>query len=108
MTTQTYRRARHSVSALHAHLVFVTKHRRPVFTDDTLAFAENTKRATCAELDTELVEFNGDTDHGHLPVQYPPTLAISTLVQRLKGHTAGRYPSNGAQVVLLDDFAVGQ
>jgi putative transposase len=79
-----------------------------VFADEMPTFAENTMRATCAELDTELVEFNGDTDHVNLPVQYPPTLAISTLVQRLKGHTAGRYPSNGAQVVLLDDFAVGQ
>ena len=28
MTTQTYRRARHSVSGLQAHLVFVTKYRR--------------------------------------------------------------------------------
>ena len=36
MTTQTYRRARHSVSLLHAHLVFVTKYRRPVFTDAML------------------------------------------------------------------------
>lgn len=32
MTTQTYRRARHSVSLLHAHLVFVTKYRHRVFT----------------------------------------------------------------------------
>lgn len=36
MTTPTYRRARHSVSLLHAHLVFVTKYRRKVFTDAML------------------------------------------------------------------------
>ena len=88
MTTQTYRRARHSVSALHAHLVFATKYRRPVFTDEMLTFAENTMRAMCSELDAELVEFNGETDHVHLLVAYPPTLAISTLVQRLNGRTA--------------------
>jgi putative transposase len=69
------------VSALHAHLVFVTKYRRAEFTDDMLTFAENTVRAACAELDAELVEFNGETDHVHLLVQYPPALAISTLVQ---------------------------
>ena len=63
MTTQTYRRARHSVSALHAHLVFVTKYRRPVFTDEMLTFAEHTMRTVCSDLDVELVEFNGETDH---------------------------------------------
>jgi REP-associated tyrosine transposase len=76
------------VSLLHAHLVFVTKFRRPVFTDAMLTFCEHTMRAVCADLDVELVEFNGEADHVHLLVHYPPTLAISTLVQRLKGRTA--------------------
>jgi putative transposase len=68
--------------------VFVTKFRRAVFTDPMLTFCEHTMRAVCAELDVELVEFNGETDHAHLLVHYPPILAISTLVQRLKGRTA--------------------
>ena len=45
-------------------------------------------RNVCAELDAELVEFNSEADHVHLLVAYPPTLAISTLAQRLKGRTA--------------------
>ena len=84
----TYRRARHSVSALHAHVVLVTKYRRPIFTDAMLTSCEHTMRAVCAELDAELVEFNGEPDHVHLLVHCPPNLAISTLVQRLKGRTA--------------------
>ena len=76
------------MSLLHAHLVFVTKYRRPVFTDEMLSFCEHTMRAVCAELDAELVEFNGEADHVHLLIAYPPTLAVSTLVQRLKGRTA--------------------
>ena len=90
MTTQTYHRARHSASALHAHLVLVTTYRRPVCTDEMLTFTENTIRTVCCDLDVELVEFNGQTDHLHLPAAYPPTIAISTLIQRLKGRTA--YP----------------
>jgi len=90
VTTQTYHRARHSASALHAHLVLVTTYRRPVCTDEMLTFAENTIRTVCCDLDVELVEFNGQTDHLHLPAAYPPTIAISTLIQRLKGRTA--YP----------------
>ncbi|WP_211285844.1 IS200/IS605 family transposase, partial [Mycobacterium timonense] len=58
------------------------------FTDPMLTFAETTMRTVCAELDVELVEFNGEADHVHLLVAYPPTLAISALAQRLKGRTA--------------------
>lgn len=76
------------MSLLHAHLVFVTTYRRPVFTDEMLSFCEHTMRAVCAELDAELVEFNGEADHVHLLIAYPPTLAVSTLVQRLTGRTA--------------------
>ena len=76
------------MSLLHAHLVFVPKYRRPVFTDAMLTFTENTMRGVCADLDAELVEFNGEADHVHVLLAYPPTLAISVLVQRLKGRTA--------------------
>lgn len=76
------------MTLLHAHLVFVTKYRRRVFTDPMLTFCEHTLRAVCADLEVELVEFNGEADHVHLLVAYPPTLAISTLVHRLKGRTA--------------------
>lgn len=79
MTTPTYRRARHSVSLLHAHLVFVTKYRRPVFTDAMLTFTEHTLRGVRAELEAELIEFNGETDHVHLLVYYPPAVALSKL-----------------------------
>ena len=59
-----------------------------MFTDPMLTFCELTMRAVCAELEVELVELNGESDHVHLLVAYPPTLAISALVQRLKGRTA--------------------
>lgn len=66
----------------------MTKYRRKVFDDAMLTFCEHTMAEVCADLGTELVEFNGEADHVHLLVCYPPTLAISTLVQRLKGRTA--------------------
>lgn len=72
MTTQSYRRARHSVSLLHTHLVLVTKYRRAVLTDDMLTFTEHTTRGVCDELGADLVEFNGEADHVHLLVSYPP------------------------------------
>ncbi len=75
------------MSLLHAHLVFLTKYRRRVFTDAMLTVTGHTMRTVCAELGVELVEFNGEADHVHLVVAYPPS-AICTLAQRLKGRTA--------------------
>jgi putative transposase len=53
-----------------------------------LTFTEHTMRTVCADLNAELVEFNGEPDHVHLLITYPPTLTISVLTQRLKGRTA--------------------
>jgi REP element-mobilizing transposase RayT len=53
-----------------------------------LTRCEHTMRSVCAELDVDLIEFNGEANHMHVLVAYPPTLAISTLVQRLKVRTA--------------------
>jgi putative transposase len=84
---------------LHAHLVFVTKYRRAVFTDEMPPHV-NTMHAVCADLDVELVEFDGKVDHAHLLVHYPPTPAISALIHRLNGRTAYtvRRESTGAHV----------
>ena len=78
------------MSLLHAHLVFVTKYRRKVSDNAMLADAEDIMPATCAALGAELVEFNGEADHVHLLIDYPPTLAIADLVRRLKGASARR------------------
>jgi putative transposase len=45
-------------------------------------------RDVCAQLGAELREFNGQDDHVHVLVHYPPKLPISTLVNRLKGVSA--------------------
>jgi len=33
----------------------------------------------------QLMELNGEADHVHLLVEYPPTLSVSSLVNHLKG-----------------------
>lgn len=81
---------RSSVYALHVHLVFVTKYRRPVFTGEMLSTCEHLVTDTCGLLGAQLREFNGEADHVHLLVDYPPALAISTMVNRLKGASSRR------------------
>lgn len=39
----------------------------------------------CKNFDAELVEFDGEVDHVHLLVNYPPKIALSKLVNSLKG-----------------------
>jgi putative transposase len=89
-----HRRTGHRVSPLYAHLVSVTKYPRRVFNDAILTDCDNTLRDVCDTLGAELVEFNGEPDHVHLLVSYPPTAAISDLVRRrLKGAAARHMPA---------------
>jgi putative transposase len=47
-------------------------------------------RNVCADFGAELTEFNGERDHVHLLVHYPPKIALSRLVGSLKGVSARR------------------
>ncbi|MCQ6250284.1 MULTISPECIES: IS200/IS605 family transposase [Streptomyces] len=85
-----YRRGRHVVSAMHVHLVFVTKYRRGVFDDEMLTRCEKIMRKVCEDFEAELKEFNGERDHVHLLINYPPKIAVSKLVNSLKGVSARR------------------
>lgn len=82
------RRGRSVVYTLHAHLVFVPKYRRGVFTDEILTRCEEIMTEVCADFRAELTEFNGESDHVHLLIHYPPQVALSRLVGSLKGVSA--------------------
>ncbi|MGP4090418.1 IS200/IS605 family transposase [Streptomyces sp. KR55] len=82
------RRGRSVVYILHAHLVFTPKCRRGPFTDEILQRCEEIMRDVCADFGAELREFNGESDHVHLLVHYPPKVALSRLVGSLKGVSA--------------------
>jgi len=79
------RHGRHCVFAMHVHLVFVTKHRRDVFTKAILDDMRNIFASVCRDFEAELIEFDGEDDHVHLLVNYPPKIAVSALVNSLKG-----------------------
>src|ERR1035437_4259326 len=79
------RRGRSVVHNLHVHLVCVTKYRRGVFDTETLNLCEQVMAQLCVDFGATLAEFNGQEDHVHLLVQYPPKVALSHLVNSLKG-----------------------
>ncbi|NGO90531.1 IS200/IS605 family transposase [Halomonas sp. 141] len=87
---KTIRTGRHCVFEMHAHLVFVTKYRGRVFNDAHLQSLETLFRQVCQDFEAELKEFHGETDHVHLLVNFPPKVAVSRLVNSLKGVSSRR------------------
>jgi putative transposase len=79
------RHGRHCIFQMHVHLVFGTKYRRGVFTKQILDDLQDIFSSVCADFEAELVEFDGEDDHVHLLVNYPPKVAVSALVNSLKG-----------------------
>ncbi|MCQ4209402.1 IS200/IS605 family transposase [Streptomyces longispororuber] len=71
-------------------VVFVTKYRRKAMTDAMLARCEEIMREVCEDFEAELKQFNGEEEHVHLLMRYPPTVQLSRLVNSLKG-VSSRY-----------------
>ena len=70
---------------LHTHLVFVTKYRRNIFSKIILNDLKTIFESVCKDFNAELVEFDGEQDHVHLLINYPPKVSIAKLVNSLKG-----------------------
>lgn len=66
-------------------LVFVAKYRRKVFTKEILDDMRQIFESVCTDFEAQLVKFDGENDHVHLLVNYPPKVSISKLVNSLKG-----------------------
>ncbi len=79
------RHGRHCVFTMHVHLVFVTKYRRGVFSKEILEDLHGIFASVCHDFEATLVEFDGEDDHVHLLVHYPPKVSVSALVNSLKG-----------------------
>jgi putative transposase len=79
------RRGRHCVSALHVHLVFLTKYRRCVFDGEAVEHLKHIFSKVCTDFGAQLVQLDGETNHVHLLVNYPPKVSVSSLVNSLKG-----------------------
>jgi putative transposase len=84
------RTGRHVVASLHVHLVFTTKRRGKVLLPEHLARLREIFASVCADFEVELREFNGESDHVHLLVFYPPKVRLSELVNSLKGVSSRR------------------
>ena len=79
------RHGRYCVFKLHVHLVFVAKYRRKAFGSDAIERLRKIFAKICKDFEGVLVEMDGEGDHVHLLVEYPPKVPVSKLVNSLKG-----------------------
>ena len=79
------RTGRHCVFNLHVHLVFVTKYRKSVLANEHIESLKLLFSNVCDDFESLLIECNGEEDHVHLLINYPPKISISKLVNSLKG-----------------------
>lgn len=89
------RRERHSVSAIRVHLVCVVKYRKKIITLDGLEVIKASFEEVAKKMDFKLEEFEGESDHVHALIEYPPKLSISQIVNSLKGVSSRRYGAAG-------------
>ena len=94
-----YRKNRHAAYLLHAHIVFVTKYRRKIFAPVHHRAFREAARQVCAEFGAELEECNGEPDHVHLLVNYPPSVQLTRLINSLKAVSSRRMRQQFADLV---------
>lgn len=83
-----YRKTAHSIYDLKYHIVWITKYRKPVLQGEIALRVRELIRQTCATLDVYIERGHVSKDHVHRFVSAPPDLAVSELVQRVKGRSS--------------------
>lgn len=80
---------------LHAHVVLVTKYRKDPITDRVRTLLIETTREVCERHEVTLVEADGEADHLHILIDYPPKVSLSLLIGAIKTNTSKRVREQG-------------
>ena len=102
MSKQSLNALYHCVYALQYHLVIVTKYRKKCLTSGVIEAFETQAKERCEAWGGKLLETNGESDHIHLLLELPPTVALSEFVNALKTGTSRRLRNEFKEH--LDDF----
>ncbi len=91
-----YRSNSHSKYDLKVHLIWIPKYRKRCLTGEIAERTRDTLRQICIEHEVQIVSGKVAADHVHMFLSYRPQLALSKLVQYLKG---------GSSRILLQEYA---
>ncbi|MDP2003947.1 MAG: IS200/IS605 family transposase [Desulfurivibrionaceae bacterium] len=85
-----YRYGSHTVFNLEYHFVWVTKYRYKVLTGEVALRARELVRQTCEAFEMQIIKGVVSSDHVHIFVSAPPTMAPSEMMRRIKGRTSSK------------------
>lgn len=83
-----YRRSSHTIYDNRFHLVWVTKYRYHIFDKRKKERCREVIREVCRTNDVDILSGHVSSDHIHIYVSVPPHLAVSKLMQFIKGKTS--------------------
>ena len=83
-----YRKGSHTVYDLKYHVVWITKYRKAVLRGEIGLRLRELIRQTCEAQEVYIVKGHVAVDHVHLLLSVPPNIAVSDMVQRLKGRSS--------------------
>jgi len=83
-----YRKSSHTVYDLKYHIVWITKYRKAVLRGEIGVRLRELVRQTCEAQEVYIEKGHIAVDHVHLLLSVPPNIAVSDLVQRLKGRSS--------------------
>jgi len=82
--SSSYNKGFRSVYKLTAHVVLVTKYRKKAISGEVLIRLKEILSDTLLKWECKLLEFNGESDHVHLLIDYKPDISLSKLIANLK------------------------
>ena len=74
----------HSKHYLKAHIILVTKYRKPLLVNQLKEDMHNILQNIISNSDFSVEVYESDLDHYHFLIRYIPRLSISQIVRRLK------------------------
>ncbi len=83
-----FRTGRNCTFQIQAHLVFFTRYRGDFFTKELAIALENIFQNVCIDFDSKLLDLTIKHDHILLIIDYPPRVALSRIVNSMKGVSA--------------------
>jgi len=83
-----YRKGSHTVYDIKYHIVWITKYRKAVLRGEIGKRLRELIRQTCEAQEVYIEKGHVAVDHVHLLLSVPPNIAVSDLVQRLKGRSS--------------------
>ena len=102
-----YKKKAHSVYLMTYHLVFVTKYRKPVISDEIDDFMKILCSEICKEHGGELISAESDVDHLHLLISMPPQERPSDIIRVLKTQTSKKIHLNAEYDKYVKQYLFG-